>query len=68
MATIERTEPIKIHKNLLIEALRNHPDDLDYFVSGFDTAAQAITWLEARPEQWLNEIEENVRREREGGQ
>ena len=50
---IERTEPLRIHKNLVIRALREHPEDLEKITPSFKTAAEAIAALEAHPGQWI---------------
>lgn len=51
---IERIEPMKMHKNLVILFLRDHPDELRaIFPDQFTDAAEAIRALEANPGQWF---------------
>ena len=52
---IEQTEPARIHKGLIIRALRAHPDCLAMaFPNGeYRTAAEAIAALEAHPGTWI---------------
>lgn len=48
-------QPLKMHKNLVILCLQNHPEDLDkIFADGrFKTAAEAISALQAHPGEWI---------------
>lgn len=58
--TIERTDegghlkPLKVHKNLVILALRNHPEDMPNIAPDFDgTVEEFIAALEADPCEWI---------------
>jgi hypothetical protein len=54
MSTIERTQPMRIHKNLVIKCLREHPEDLRQILGEqFATAEEAIVWLEKNPAEWI---------------
>lgn len=53
---IERTEPMKVHKNLVLKFLRDHPDEFRTVV-GPDyqgTIEEYTSALESAPGQWFN--------------
>lgn len=56
--TIERIEPMKVHKNIVIQMLREHPEEWRNFIEGegITDAASAIAFLEAQPFDWIHEI------------
>lgn len=53
--SILHTEPMRIHKNLIIRALEAHPEDFEQvFPDGrFKTAEEAIAALKAHPAEWV---------------
>lgn len=54
---IERVgfQPLKIHKNLAIRALREHPEDFRKIIASdeFSTAEEAIAAMEEHPAEWI---------------
>lgn len=57
MATpIERTEPMKVHKNLVLKFLRDHPDEFRTVVGpGYQgTIEEYTSALESATGQWFN--------------
>lgn len=48
-----QTLPMRIHKGLVIQALRRWPKDHAKFVPGFRNAREAIKALEAHPAEWI---------------
>lgn len=51
---IERTEPIRIHKNLVIRCLHEHPEDLAQIAPDFKgSAKEFIAALTADPREWI---------------
>lgn len=54
MTTIERTEPMRVHKRLVINVLRAHPEDMNLVMPEWPgTAEEFIAELEARPGEWF---------------
>ena len=54
--TIEYTEPLKVHKGLVIRALLTNPEDLLKIMTDqcpFETAQEAIAALRADPREWF---------------
>ena len=45
--------PMRIHKNFLIQMLRERPDEHNDFITGFDTAEDAISALIEDPGEWI---------------
>lgn len=50
---IERTEPMKIHKRLVISLLRAHPDRGELIPGWPGTVEEFIAALEAAPGEWF---------------
>jgi hypothetical protein len=46
-------EGLRIHKNLLIRVLREHPEDVGVVMPDYKTAADAIAALEEHPGTWI---------------
>jgi hypothetical protein len=64
MKMTERTEPMRIHKNLVIRVLTDHPEDLAQVAPEWKgTAAELIDALNAHPGQFFvrGVLEEPVR-------
>lgn len=70
MTIIERTQPMWMHKRLVIQALELHPEDLSNIFPGgtFTTAREAIEAMQEHKGEWfvdgrlLTEAEANAER------